>query len=489
MNAAERPTATVDRSPAVSSTTGSLPAAPSRPWAGSARVALLSAADALALLLAGVVAYLLWALPVHGQDAALYIGVTPAIVLILLGYGQAGLYPGFGLGPVEVLRRYVLVTATAALVLAALIFGLKLQNEYSRVTLALAFVLSLCLIGSFRWLVTRWARGRSWWPEPAVVIADPDHSEAVRALLDGSASKEFRPVAVLPPAVIASADGDEGAGNPSSVEYVRSGVEIAFTSLKGPGSEEVIDTLRLTFPRVIVLREFRDLPVEGVQVRNLGGLLGLEYGNNLLRRQSRWVKRSLDIGIAVVALVVTTPLVVASMLAVKVISPGPALYRQEREGRRGETIRVPKIRTMAVDAEGRMEELLESDPGLREEWENGFKLKNDPRIVPLVGRLLRRFSIDELPQLWSVVRGEVSLVGPRPFPAYHLDALAPQARRLRAEVRPGLTGLWQVEARGLADVEVQQSYDVYYIRNWSVWLDLYILARTFGAVITGRGAY
>jgi lipopolysaccharide/colanic/teichoic acid biosynthesis glycosyltransferase len=240
---------------------------------------------------------------------------------------------------------------------------------------------------------------------------------------------------------------------------------------------------------VIILRDFDELPVEGVQVRNLGRVLGLEYSSNLLRRQSRWVKRSLDIALGSLLLVLTLPIIAGSMVIVRFLSPGPALYWQMREGRKGRPIRVPKIRTMVPDAERRMEELFVTDPALRDEWESSFKLKRDPRIIPVVGKLFRRFSIDELPQLWSVVKGDMSLVGPRPFPDYHLDALTPQARQLRNEVRPGITGLWQVTARGTAGVEAQQSHDIYYIRNWSPWLDLYILARTISVVVTGRGAY
>jgi lipopolysaccharide/colanic/teichoic acid biosynthesis glycosyltransferase len=136
-----------------------------------------------------------------------------------------------------------------------------------------------------------------------------------------------------------------------------------------------------------------------------------------------------------------------------------------------------------------MEEMLRSDPALRAEWQSAFKLKDDPRVIPVVGRFFRRYSIDELPQLWSVVKGDMSLVGPRPFPSYHLDALSPRARRLRDEVRPGVTGLWQVTSRGEAGVEMQQAHDTYYIRNWSVWLDLHILMRTIHVVLSGRGAY
>jgi Undecaprenyl-phosphate galactose phosphotransferase WbaP len=465
-------------------------------WAAPLRSVVLALSDALALLLAGALAFLLWAYPVHAQDPSLYLAVTPAIVLVLLGYGQAGLYPGFGLGPVEVIRRYVLVTGTAALVLASLIFALKVQDQYSRMTVGLAFLLALVLIPVFRRLTTRWGRRRPWWPEPVVLVGEGGRTQLALERLEGAAGREFRPVGRIPAAAVLNGgegsepeggEGDEAA--PSMDDFARAGVQVAFADLEGPGAEAALDRLRLVFPRVVVLREFAELPVEGVQVRNLGGVLGLEYGNNLLRRQSRWVKRALDLALAGGGLILTLPLALGAMAAVKLLSPGPALYRQAREGRKGRTIQVPKIRTMVVDAEERMEELFQQDPGLREEWENGFKLQRDPRIIPGVGRLLRRYSIDELPQLWSVLKGDMSLVGPRPFPAYHLEALSPRARHLRAQVRPGISGLWQVSARGVADVSAQQAYDIYYIRNWSVWLDLYILARTLSAVVTGRGAY
>jgi Undecaprenyl-phosphate galactose phosphotransferase WbaP len=452
-----------------------------------ARVGMLASADVVALLLAGGLAYLLWARPVHGQPVLLYLPAAPAVFLMVLGYAQARLYPGFGLGPVEVLRRYWLVTALAFLAMAALVLALKLDNVYSRVTLTLAFGLSLTLVPLLRGLALRVARRWRWWPEPVVLVGTGEGMEKMRRVLAASSSAEFRPAG----SIVAAGPGDSSpdAWTAEAYGYVRSGVRIAVADPVVAGDAPSMDRLRSVFPRVIVLREFQQLPVEGVQIRNLGGLLGLEYGNNLLDRQSRWVKRVMDLLLATAALLLTFPIMLAAMLAVRVLSPGPALFWHDREGRKGRTIRVPKIRTMVLDAERRMEELLRCDPALREEWETAFKLAHDPRVIPRIGRFFRRFSIDELPQLWSVIRGDMSLVGPRPFPAYHLDALSPHARRLRDQVRPGITGLWQVMARGEAGVEAQQAHDVYYIRNWSVWLDLHILARTLGVVLSGRGAY
>ena len=136
-----------------------------------------------------------------------------------------------------------------------------------------------------------------------------------------------------------------------------------------------------------------------------------------------------------------------------------------------------------------MQDYLLHNPSAREEWRRYCKLKQDPRVLPVVGAFLRRTSLDELPQLWNVLKGEMTLVGPRPFPEYHLQKFPEEFRRLRRSVVPGLTGLWQVSYRSDGDLQVQMELDREYIENWSVWLDLKILAKTAYVVLTGKGAY
>ena len=174
--------------------------------------------------------------------------------------------------------------------------------------------------------------------------------------------------------------------------------------------------------------------------------------------------------------------------AVQIVSPGSIFFFQEREGLHGSRFRMWKLRTMCPQAEQQLANCLADDPELSRQWHRNVKLLHDPRIVPLVGNFMRRFSIDALPQLWNIVNGTMSLVGPRPFPEYHLGRFRTDFRHLRTAVRPGLTGMWQVMVRSTGGVQEQKVYDTYYIHNWSIWLDLYILARTVFAVLAGRGA-
>ena len=186
--------------------------------------------------------------------------------------------------------------------------------------------------------------------------------------------------------------------------------------------------------------------------------------------------------------VAALPLIAVAALAVVVVSPGKPFYFQVRTGLGGRPIRVWKLRTMYADAAERLVRHLEDDPAAHLEWSRNFKLARDPRILPVVGRFLRASSIDELPQVFNVLLGDMSFVGPRPFPDYHLAAFDEDFRRVRTTVRPGITGLWQVAARSNGDLDVQRDLDMVYIRNWSLGLDLYLLARTPFAVVTARGA-
>ena len=460
-----------------------------------ARVTLLATADALALAGAAACAYLFWALPMREQAPGLYLQLSPLVLLFVVGYARAGLYPGFGLGPVEILRRLWYVTAFGFLVLAAFSFALKLPPLYSRVTFTLAFAFSLVTVPVIRALVSALARRWQWWNEPVVVVGTGERAvKAIRSI------KQAGHFGYMPAAVLAIYDQTETeiegvpivGGLEKASQLAAQGVRVALLASRraDPSRERAtIDRLQRHFRHVVLIREYDDLPVEGLQIRNLGNLVGIEYTNNLLLHGNQVVKRALDLALASVALVVAAPVIFCAAVLVRLLDGSPVFFIQDRAGLDGRRIAVPKIRTMKRDAEQELEEHLAANPGLREEWETHYKLKTDPRLIPIAGRLFRRFSIDELPQLWTVLRGDMSLVGPRPFPDYHMERFPPAFLELRRRVRPGITGLWQITVRSAGGTAEQESYDSYYIRNWSAWLDLYILSRTIAAVASGRGAY
>jgi len=195
------------------------------------------------------------------------------------------------------------------------------------------------------------------------------------------------------------------------------------------------------------------------------------------------VKRVSDVTIAALVIVLALPLMAVIALTITLLDGGPVLFRQTRVGRYGAPFTILKFRTMDVDAEARLAPLA----GRNETAEHLFKIKRDPRVNPL-GRILRRLSLDELPQLFNVLSGTMSLVGPRPHLAAEVARMPLQAQR-RMDATPGMTGLWQISGRSDLDAAASIALDLHYIDTWSPQLDASILLGTVGAVITARGAH
>lgn len=198
-------------------------------------------------------------------------------------------------------------------------------------------------------------------------------------------------------------------------------------------------------------------------------------------------RRFLDISFALILLVMLAPLLAIVALLVAATSPGPVIFAHRRLGMNGSTFPCLKFRTMRSDAESVLAAILASNPALREEWDNGHKLANDPRITP-IGRFLRATSLDELPQLINVLRGDMTLVGPRPIVREELTFYGRYALYYLS-VRPGLTGLWQISGRSMTTYRRRVAADVYYVRSRSFMLDTKILLGTVPAVLSAEGSY
>ncbi len=232
-----------------------------------------------------------------------------------------------------------------------------------------------------------------------------------------------------------------------------------------------------------VVPDLLSLGMEGIKASQLGQIPLLEYYGKALHGADLFLKRSFDIAVAFFSLLLFSPLLILIAAAIRIDSRGPIIYVSRRNGKKGKLFKFYKFRTMVQGAE----EMLESLRPLNETDGPVFKIRNDPRVTR-VGRFLRRYSLDELPQLWNVLKGDMSLVGPRP-PTPDEVARYPDWQLKRLEIRPGITCLWQVKGRSDLSFREWMKYDLFYIENWSFWLDIKILLRTFLVVLKGQGAY
>jgi exopolysaccharide biosynthesis polyprenyl glycosylphosphotransferase len=243
---------------------------------------------------------------------------------------------------------------------------------------------------------------------------------------------------------------------------------------------EVIDTCRRYSLKVGILPDALESFGPSVEIDEIHGIAVLGISPPVLSQTSRLVKRGFDLLVASAVLLLTAPVLIAAAVAVRASGPGPIIFRQSRVGRAGERFELLKFRTMVPDAEARREELMKQSSD--ERW---LRLEHDPRVTR-PGALLRRTSIDELPQLINVLRGEMSLVGPRPLPEAE-DVNIGGWGRGRLDLTPGITGLWQVLGRTRIPFDEMVKLDYLYVTNWSLWLDIRLLLRTLPAVLSGRG--
>jgi lipopolysaccharide/colanic/teichoic acid biosynthesis glycosyltransferase len=450
--------------PAIDLASGDASAARLAPRRWAAPVAL-AAGDALGFAVAVLAGRQAGWLPADDPHALPFVAVVAALCLLLCA--GASLYPGTGLYEHEQWRRRLQVALTVAL--GAFGVAAVLLPDWPAVTqVGPMLLLALLLQAAIRWaLVRQLVRLRLWGTEVAVLAAPelaPRIADALRV------NWRLGLVPVLP----------TGAGSSLPTTAVLAGPL--------PSGPELQAHVR-GYEAVLLLADLPGLRLSGLQPASLGGRVGIVLRDRRSGAGHHRLRGAVDRAVALVALAPALPVMALAAAAIYLADPGPVLYRQEREGLGGRTLRVIKLRTMYRDAERRLDEVLASDPARREEWERRFKLRDDPRILPVIGGFLRSTSCDELPQLLNVLAGEMSLVGPRPFPAYHLGAMDAEFRVRRRSVMPGLTGLWQVSVRSEADLEGQQQLDDFYIDNRSVWLDGHILFRTVRAVLGRGGAY
>lgn len=265
---------------------------------------------------------------------------------------------------------------------------------------------------------------------------------------------------------------------------------VAAEDMQSAHLAEVVQRLLEVNVPVAIIPSINRLPLANATINYFFGhdILMMQVRSNVQRLPSRAAKRLFDFVLSSVLLVLLAPLFIIIAVTIKRSSYGPVTYSQERVGRRGVPFQCIKFRTMVIDAEECLRRWAAENPELHDEYLKNFKLRDDPRITA-IGKWLRRTSLDELPQLWNVLRGDMSLVGPRPVVRQELEEHYGPAAQLYIRTRPGVTGLWQVSGRSDTSYARRVFLDEWYILNWSFWYDIVILIQTSWIVIAGKGAF
>jgi len=482
-----------NRAPTLSASTQILEAF--REWRGSGFLMLLT--DVIALeaciflgLLTRIALDSIWPINVEPEQfKTLAMGVLAMpCALFLLGF-----YPGYGVNLVQRLRQRVHgIFALYGLLVA---WNYLVQNDdWSRGILLASFVFAIFVPALFEAVVRDLMIRCDRWGQPIVILGAGKVGREIAEMLQRRPELGMKPIGFFDDN--AQMQGKTIDGLPllgtlaDAAALPRDAIRtalLAIPRLDGQHISRLVESL--PFHKTIVVPGLFGMQSLWLSPVDLEGIVGLSVRNNLKIRSNYLIKRSLDLAVSLPVALFCLPVLLIAGLLIKLADGGPVFFSQKRSGWRGESIEVLKLRTMYVDAQARLERHLANDQEARTEWQRFFKLKRDPRILPGIGQFLRRTSLDELPQIFNVLRGEMSLVGPRPFPDYHLKQFSEHFQAYRCSVPQGLTGLWQVSARSDGDLRTQEILDTYYIRNWSLWLDIYILIRTVTIVICGKGAY
>jgi Undecaprenyl-phosphate galactose phosphotransferase WbaP len=465
-------------------------------WLRYARLRMslfLGAADLFSLLLAGSIALVVRMLIGGGVVSVdLYVDLIPVALLALIVYAWRGLYPAIGIGEIEELRRLSITTTLIFLSLATFTFLTKSPPKYSRSIFILAWMLSLGIVPLGRNFVRVILSKFQLWGEPVAVIGEGEPVMKVANFLIRNLKVGFRPLIVF-------SDDDVISSSLSAIQVspikemtnLCQSVPIKTVLVVTPGSDGKIsrklDHWQNVFERVVLVDVENSTHLLWISVRNLGEFIGIEIRQNLLNTWAQSYKRVIDVVGAIIGLLFSLPIFAVVSLLIKIDSPGSVFYYQVRIGRNGKHFKMIKFRTMYRNAHALLEQYLNEFDQLKLEWEKYQKLRKDPRITR-IGNILRLLSIDELPQLINVLKGDMSLVGPRPF-FPEQQSIYGEAYENYVKVRPGITGMWQTYGRNQSTFAQRAQWDEYYVRNWSIWLDIFILFRTVGAVISKDGAY
>lgn len=422
-----------------------------------------------------------------------------ALLVLPVAY-LVGLYPGLGMSPIVEFRQIVRAGIVSLLVFAGI--GLFCFPEYWHfyaVSSLIAFAGCVPCFPAARYIVRKISSLMPIWGAPVLIYAPWEVATEMYHRLDSLAHRGLRPVGIL------LSPNDQWASEQSAEDSIptfdiREAEQAALAHHVSwvlvadharADAEELMPRELAAIPnRILMSISTLDLGLWD-SVYTVGTFKGVRVGGNLPHASTLTLKRGLDLGLTIPAMILLAPFLATVALLIRCSSRGPILFGQRRVGKGGHEFTAWKFRTMVGNASEVLDAYLASHPEAQREWIQTHKLRNDPRVTA-IGRFLRTTSLDELPQLWNIVVGEMSLVGPRPIvdsPTYDASYIEeyPDEFEVYKTVRPGLTGLWQISCRNNGVYELRIYWDMYYIRHWSLWLDGFIILRTFRTVLLREG--
>lgn len=398
--------------------------------------------------------------------------------------------------------RKVIRAVTLTFILAfAIVSLMKLGGEVSRTVLLVGYLLALPAEPLGRFLTKTMLKKAGLWNEPCLIAGTGPQA---RMIVEALSKDHYLGYTVCGLITVNPADdtqtvhinGQEypvlgSIGDLPSVlpRYGIRHLVIAAPDLPGPQLVSAVNQVQPYTRSILVVPDLAGIPVIGGEAEYFFNerLLAFRTRNNLASRINVISKRAFDIIVGSLLILLLAPLLLLLVILIRIESPGAALFAHRRLGKNGVPFNCYKFRSMVMNAQELLPQLLEDNPELQEEWNRDFKLKHDPRVTR-IGRILRQTSLDEIPQLINVLKGEMSLVGPRPIIAEEMERFGDAARDYMM-VLPGITGLWQVSGRSDIDYQERVLMESWYVRNWSLWLDISLLFRTIGIVLNRKGAY
>lgn len=463
------------------------------------RVLLLWLTDYLAILLAECLAFFLRRdfLPIADPDffippVYLYV-VVPTIFLFFLHVTSAHIR---SVPLWRMIQTVFWAVVYSLLTIVMLMYVGHVANFVSRLFVGMTGLFTFFLVIGARYGLKKGLHALRLFRQPVIFVGAGKTAEIFFRAFDSSDGFGYRVVGFVDDHPTSTALAQRFpclGGFDDAVRIVREKqVDTVLIIAPGLSSAQQVALVNDLQPHVRSVKFIPDLigtPIGNISVEGIAEtkLMFLTVQNNLAIWYNRFFKRLFDLLLSFCGLVVLLPLCLAVAIAIRIDSPGPILFAHRRVGRGGREFPCYKFRTMVPDAEAVLERYLVEYPKLREEWEKEYKLKGDPRVTR-VGAFLRRTSLDELPQFFNVLTGEMSLVGPRPIVVKEIPKYG-DAFQDFCLVRPGITGIWQVNGRSDTTYDERVAMDSWYVRNWSIWIDLFYLLKTVKVVLSGRGAY